>query len=98
VVEFPGLTVCDEGDAEIEKSVTARLVVAECVRLLLVPVIVSVEVAGGVVPLVVVTVIVEGPLPVMVGGAKLALAPAGNPVAVRVTGPVNPLTATMVTV
>jgi hypothetical protein len=58
---------------------------------------VSVDVAAGVV-LPVVTVIVEGPLPVIVGGEKLAEAPVGKPVAPKVTVPVNPLSAPMVTV
>jgi hypothetical protein len=76
---------------------TTRLEVAEWVRLPLVPVMVSVEVASGVVPLVV-TVIVEVPLVVTVAGEKLALAPAGKPVALSVTVPVKPLNAPMVTV
>jgi hypothetical protein len=78
-------------------AATTRLVVAECARLLLVPVTVSVEVAKGVV-LPVVTVIVEGPFPVIVGGEKLAEAPVGKPVALRVTVPANPLSAPIVTV
>src|SRR5258706_12831122 len=72
-------------------------VVAVCVRLALVPVIVRVEVPVGVV-LPVLTVIVEGPLPVIVGGAKLAEAPVGKPLALKVTVPVNPFNAPMVTV
>ena len=54
--------------------------------------------AAGVVPEVV-TVRVEVPvLPVMVAGLKLAVAPAGNPVTVKATSPVNPFTAVLVTV
>ena len=52
--------------------------------------------AGVVVP--VVTVIVELPLAVIVGGEKLAEAPVGRPLALRVTIPVNPFSAPMVTV
>ena len=61
------------------------------------PVIVSVEVPAGV-ALPVVTVIVEEPLPVIVAGAKLAEVPVGKPLALRVTVPVNPFSAPMVTV
>ena len=62
---------------------------AEWVRLLLVPVTVIVEVAAGVLALVV-TVIVEVPLPVTVAGTKFAEAPVGNPAAVSVTVPELP--------
>jgi hypothetical protein len=77
--------------------VTTRVVVVECVRLPLVPVRVSVEVPTGVVPAVV-TVSVEVPLPLIVAGEKLAVAPVGNPLALRVTVPVNPFNAPIVTV
>jgi hypothetical protein len=100
VVEFPGVTVCDEGVAEMEKSEaaeTTRVVVVECVRLPLVPVMISVDVPTGVV-LAVVTVSVEVPLPLIVAGEKLAVAPVGNPLAPRVTVPVNPFSAPTVTV
>ena len=101
-MEFPGVTVCDEGEAEIEKSAmvaaeTTREVVVECVRVPLVPVMVSVEVPTGV-ELAVVTVSVEVPLPLIVAGEKLAVAPVGNPLAPRVTAPVNPFSAPTVTV
>src|SRR6202790_5058198 len=75
---------------------TTKLVVAEWVRLPLVPVMVTVEVAVGVVPSVV-TVSVEVPLPLMVAGEKLAVAPAGKPLALRVTVPANPFRAPTVT-
>jgi hypothetical protein len=101
VVELPTVTVCDEGVTEIEKSgvaaETTRLVVAGCVRLPLVPVMVSVEVPAGVVP-VVVTVSVEVPLPVIVVDEKLGEAPVGRPLAPRVTVPLNPFRAPTVTV
>jgi hypothetical protein len=101
VVELPGFTVCDEGETEIEKSGgggTAIIieVVAECVRLPLVPVIVSVDVPMGVL-LLVVTVMVDVPLPLIVVGEKLAAAPVGKPLAPKVTVPVNPLSAPTVT-
>jgi hypothetical protein len=99
-VEFPGVTVRDEGEAETEKSEaaeTTRLGAVECVRLPLVPVMVSVDVPTGVV-LAVVTVSVEVPLPLIVAGEKLAVAPVGNPLAPRVTVPVNPFSAPIVTV
>jgi hypothetical protein len=98
-VEFPGVTVCDEGEAEIEKSAaeTTNVAVVECARVPLVPVMVSVEVPTGVV-LAVVTVSVEVPLPLIVAGEKLAVAPVGNPLAPRVTVPVNPFSAPTVTV
>ena len=63
----------------------------------LVPVTVSVEFAPGVAE-VVVTVMVEVPTPVIVAGLKLAVAPAGKPITVGVTVPVNPFTAVVVTV
>ena len=99
-MEFPGVTVCDEGEAEIEKSgavETTRVLVVECVRLPLVPVMVSVDVPAAVV-LAVVTVSVEVPLPLIVAGEKLGVAPVGNPLALRVTVPLNPLSAPTVTV
>ena len=46
----------------------------------------------------VVTVRVEVPVPVMLAGLKLAVAPAGNPVTLGVTVPLNPFTAVVVTV
>ena len=58
---------------------------------------VRVDVPSGVVELVV-TVNVELPDPVTVGGEKLAVAPAGNPPALSVTTPVNPATAPMLAV
>jgi hypothetical protein len=48
--------------------------------------------------LAVVTVIVEEPEVVTVRGLKLAFAPAGSPLAVKVTVPVNPFTAPTVAV
>jgi len=82
------------GDAEMVKSgvgagFTTSVTVVECTRLPLVPVIVSVYVPAGVVVLVV-TDMVDEPEPVTDVGLKLALAPAGNPLALRLTTPENP--------
>jgi hypothetical protein len=71
---------------------TTKLTVVLCVTLPLVPIIVNVDVPTGVLP-VVVTVNVELPDPVTVAGEKPAVAPAGNPLALSVTTPVNPFTA-----
>ena len=79
--------------AESEKSAvglaTTSVTVVVCVRVPLVPVIVKGNVPVGVV-LLVVTVIVEEPDVVTDVGLKLAPAPAGNPLALKVTVPVNP--------
>jgi hypothetical protein len=97
-VEVPAITVRVLGVADIVKSggggcaVTTRLTVVVCVRLPLTPVIVTVDVPTGVLP-VVVTVNAELPDPVTVAGAKLAVAPAGSPLALSVTTPVNPFNA-----
>ena len=71
---------------------TTKLTVVVCVKLPLVPVIVSVDVPTGVLP-VVVTVNVELPVPVTVPGEKPAVAPAGNPLTLSVTTPANPFSA-----
>jgi hypothetical protein len=63
----------------------------------LVPVIVRVESAAGVVPEVV-TVRVDVPvLPTMVEGLKLAVAPVGRPETVKATSPLNPFSAVLLT-
>lgn len=92
----PPTTVCDAGVTANVKSTTLKVTVAVCADAPLVPVIVSVEFAG-VVPDVV-TVRVDVPAPVIVAGLKLAVAPAGNPVTVRATVPLNPFTAVVLTV
>jgi len=100
---LPAITVCVLGLAEIVKSggggcaFITKLTVAVCVRLPLIPVIVSVDVPTGVLP-VVVTVNVELPVPVTVAGEKLAVAPAGNPLALSVTAPVKPFSAPILAV
>src|SRR5436190_444677 len=64
------------------------------VRVPLTPVIVTVKVPAGVVPLVV----TENVDDVVVGfGVKLPLTPAGNPLALNVTAPVKPLSGVIVT-
>jgi hypothetical protein len=75
--------------------VTASVTVVDCVRLPLVPVIVSVEVPAGVVPLVV-TDSVVAPEPLTVEGAKLAVVPVGSPVTLKLTAPLKPFKAPMV--
>jgi hypothetical protein len=103
VVAFPTTTVCELGVAVRLKfgggwvAATVKLTLAVWVKLPLVPVIVSVDVPSGVVPLVV-TVSVELPEPVTVAGEKLAVAPAGNPLALSVTAPLKPSTAPMLVV
>src|SRR5262249_60755416 len=74
---------------------TTRLTVVLCVKLPLTPVIVSVDVPTGVLP-VVVTVNVELPVPVTVPGEKLAVAPAGNPLALKAIEPEKPFNAPLV--
>jgi hypothetical protein len=86
IAPFPGVVV-----------VTTRETAAVCLRDPLVPVIVRVNVPVGVV-LAVVTVIVEEPEPVTEVGLKVALAPDGSPLALKVTAPANPFTAAIVAV
>jgi hypothetical protein len=98
VAAFPSTTVSVAGVTPRLKfggggtAVTVRLTFAVCTRLPLVPVIVSVDVPTGVVPLVV-TVSVDVPDPVTVTGEKLAVAPVGNPLALSATTPLNPFKA-----
>src|SRR5665213_4157881 len=75
-------------------TVTDSVTPALCVSAPLLPVMVSVELAAGVVALVL-TVSVALPEPVTVEGEKLALAPAGSPLALSVTPPLKPFTAPM---
>jgi hypothetical protein len=78
-------------------ALTTKLTVVVWLSAPLVPVIVSVDVPTGVLPLVV-TVNVEFPVPVTVTGEKLAAAPVGSPLALSVTAPVNPFSAPMLVV
>src|SRR5947209_7367566 len=87
-------TVMLVGESEIVKSgagaaFTTRVTVVECTRPPLVPVMVKVYVPAGVLVLVV-TDMVEEPEPVTEAGLKLALAPLGNPLAVKFTAPLKP--------
>ena len=95
---MPGVTRRLDGDAPIAKSggvITTSVAVVVRVKLPLTPVIVSVYVPTGVLVLVVTESVDE----VVAGfGVKLPLAPAGRPLTVNATWPVNPLvgvTATM---
>src|SRR5271165_1151542 len=103
VVALPATTVCVPGVAVRLKlggggvPLTASVTPAVCVNAPLVPVMVTVDVPTGVVPLVL-TVSVELPDPVTVAGTKFAVAPAGNPLALSVTTPLNPFNAPMFTV
>jgi len=85
--------IAKSGDGPVTTSVTVVL----CVRLPLLPVMISVYVPGGVEALVV-TVIVEEPLVVIVPGLNEADAPMGKPLALNVTVPVNPPAGVTVTV
>ena len=94
----PATTVWVEGVTATVKSTTLSVTGTVCTSDPLVPLMVSVELAAGVV-LAVVTVSVDVPvLPVMVEGLKLAVAPVGNPVTVNATFPVKPFTAALLTV
>jgi hypothetical protein len=100
VVDPPGATVCEPGDAEIEKSgaaFTTSVTVAVCVRVPLVPVSVNVELPAGVLPVVVI-VSVDVPDVVTEVGLNDAVAPVGSPLALRFTVPVNPFKAPIVAV
>ncbi len=88
----PGITVWVEGEAANAKSAggfTTKVTVAVWVRLPLVPVIVKVELPVGVVAAVVM-VMVDDPELVTDDGLKLTVVPDGNPVALKLTVPLNP--------
>jgi hypothetical protein len=94
-VDWPGDTVAEAGEAEIVKSdpgvaaFTVSGTASVCVIAPLVAVTVSDELPAGVeAPAVIVSVVV--PLPVMLAGLKLAVAPAGSPVTDNATAPLNP--------
>jgi hypothetical protein len=98
----PAVTVAEAGVAEMEKSpTTGAFTTSETdevwLSVPLVPVMVSGEVPVGVV-LAVVMVRVEEPDVVTEVGLKLAVAPAGNPVTLKFTVPVNPPVGLTVTV
>jgi hypothetical protein len=95
----PGTTEKELGEAARVKSGPETIKVTEVEFAIepAVPTIVTVELPVGV-PDVVVTVIVELPEVVMEAGENDAVAPEGKPFALRVTAPVNPLTAPTFTV
>ncbi len=68
---------------------TVKFTLVACDKLLLSPVMVSVEVAAGV-EFAVAMLSVELPEPVTEVGLKLALAPVGSPIALRATLPLKP--------
>jgi hypothetical protein len=99
VVEPPTVTDWDEGVAEIVKSggaVTFKETVVACVSEPLVPVIVSVEEPTGVVDAVVTVRVELAPGPIA-DGLNEAVAPAGKPLALSPTLPVNEPTAPTLT-
>src|SRR5579875_548185 len=99
VVLLPAFTVCALGAAEIVKSgvFTVKLTVAVCVSVPLVPVIVSVYVPAAVL-LPVATVSVALPPALTDVGLNVPVAPAGSPLTLSPTVPVNPFTAPVFTV
>jgi len=100
VVLLPAATPADCGETAMVKSgvaLTTRLTAAVWFKLPLLPAIWRVEVPPGV-EAVVVTVSVELPAPLIDVGLKLAVAPAGNPVRLSATVPLNPFTAVVDTV
>jgi hypothetical protein len=103
VVALPAITVCVLGLPDTVKSggggcaLTTKLTVVVWLSAPLVPVIVKVDVPSGVLPLVV-TVNVELPVPVTVAGEKLAVAPAGSPLALKAMEPEKPAFAVVLTV
>lgn len=92
----PAVTDCDAGVAESEKfgveEVTLNVTVAVWLRLPLVPVTVSVKLPA-VVELVVDTVNVDDPDPLIEDGLKLAVAPPGEPLTLKDTVPLKPFNA-----
>jgi hypothetical protein len=100
VALLPGLTVCVPGVAPTVKSgcpVTVIVTVAVCVTPpLAVPVIVSVELPAATPT--VVTVSVELPVPVTDPGLNVPFAPAGSPLTLKFTAPLNPFNAPTFTV
>ena len=97
---FPTITVWDDGVAVREKSgagFTIRVTVALWIKLPLVPVMVRVFVPVAA-PVVVVMLRVELPEPITEVGVNVALAPAGSPLTVKPTLPLNPLRELMVAV
>src|SRR5438477_284237 len=84
------ISVSLQPEGKPDEGLMVRFTVLECVRLPLVPVMVSVNVPVDAV-LRVETLIVDEPEPLSDVGLKLAVAPAGNPLTLRLTVPANPL-------
>src|SRR5262249_54939965 len=97
VVLPPASTVCVVGLTAIVKLATLSVTWAVCASVPFVPVMVSVELAAGVVPEVVIVRVVV-PAPVIVDGLNVAVAPAGKPLIVGVTVALNALSAPALTV
>jgi hypothetical protein len=100
----PGSTMLSElGVAENAKSGTGAVAATTsvtptvCCKVPVAPLTVTVELPMGVLA-VVVTVIVDVPEALRVGGEKLTVAPLGNPVALNVTVPLNPTSGAIPTV
>jgi hypothetical protein len=87
----PALIVCDAGLTLMVKSVTLRMAVVLRDWPPLAPEMVSVELAAGVVADVLTVMVDDVTRPPIVVGLKVADAPAGNPLTLGVTVPVNPL-------
>jgi hypothetical protein len=81
----PGVAVSEK----LAAAVTVNVTVVVWTKVPLVPVMVRVELPTGVLALVV-TVIVDDPVPVTVVGLKVAVAPVGSPLALKVTIPLKP--------
>ncbi len=98
----PAITVCELGEAETEKSgvggaFTTNPTVVVWLKLPLLPVMVRVALPAGVLE-VVDTVRVEVVLPLIEAGLNEAVAPAGRPLTLSVTVPLNPFKAVTVVV
>ena len=99
VVPLPAVTVCEAGEAAMEKSgsaLTIRVTVVECATAALVPWMVRVYVPGAV-ELEVDTLSVEEPELLTELGLSEALAPLGTPLTVKLMVPGVPLSAATVT-
>ena len=94
----PITTCCVAGVAVNVKFPTASVTDVVCTSAPLVPLTVIVEFAPGVFAVVVTVMVVVPAPPVMVAGLNVAVAPAGRPLTVGVTVPVNPFAAATVTV
>jgi len=99
---LPAFTVSEVGDADTVKSggctgLICRVTFAECVRLPLVPVMVSVYVPATA-ELLVDTLSVDEPEPLTEVGLNVVVTPVGTPLTLSATLPMNPLSAPTVAV